>query len=143
MQAPAAAATFVLADRLGLSAERLAEPATVTALASTALRDLNPWEGEAAPNRVRALAQVQPLRDLVTAVVTNQRNAWWSAPLDRGAQLLLTGQDDPQRDPMHLQATLWAWYWESTHWLRSVFTSATRLGDLAEAPQGPDYYRPW
>jgi hypothetical protein len=285
MQAPAAAAMFVLADRLGLNAERLAEPATVTALASAALRDLNPWTGEAAANRVRALALVQPLRDLVTAVVTDLRNAWWSAPLDRGAQLLLTGQDDPQRDPMHLQpphgpidaweayaqkplrsiatstelpvahdapirsgahaelacgssdwhavypvqqvrlqvsstarvyevdsaadwhdlvrrygdwathpgsgdnlrdaagidngpaptwsrvaddydgvhlsfaglltglyvphttagvsTTLWAWNWESTHWLRSVFISATTLDDLPQAPGDPDYYCPW
>ena len=287
MRAPAAAAMFVLADRLGLSAERLAAPATATALASTALRDLNPWTGQAAANRARALALVRPLRDLVTGVVTDLRNAWWSAPLDRGAQLLLTGQDDPQRDPMHLQppdgpidawetyaqtplrsiatstelpvahdapirsgahaelacgssdwdavypvhqvhqvrlrvsstarvyevdsaadwhrlvqrygdwatrpgsddnlrgaagidngpaptwsrvaddydgvhlsfdglltglyvphttqevtTTLWAWNWESTHWLRSVFTSATTLDDLPQAPQDPDYYRP-
>jgi len=284
MQAPAAAAMFVLAGRLGLRAGRLAEPATATALASTALRDLNPWTGEAAADRARAIALVQPLRDLVTAVVTDPRNTWWSAPLDRGAQLLLTGQDDPQRDPMHLQTpagpidawetyaqkplrsiatstelpvapdepirsgahaelscgisdwdavypvhqvrlqvssmarvyevnsaadwhrlvqrygdpathpgsddnlrdaagidngpaptwstvaddydgvhltlaglltglyvphttekastTLWAWNWESTHWLRSVFTSATTLDDLPEAPEDPGYYRP-
>jgi hypothetical protein len=284
MQAPVAAAMFVLAGRLGLSAGRLAAPATVTALASTALRDLNPWGGEAAANRGRAVTLVRPLRDLVTAVVTDVRNAWWSAPLDRGAQLLLTGQDDPQRDPMHLQApqgpndrwetyaqkpaasiatstelpvardepirsgahaelscgisdwnavypvhqvrlqvsstarvydvdsaadwhslvqryrdpathpgsddslrnaagidngpapawsmvaddydgvhltfaglltglyvprtteevstTLWAWNWESTHWLRSVFTTATTLDDLPGAPEDPDFYRP-
>jgi hypothetical protein len=285
MLAPAAAAMFVLADRIGLNAGRLAEPATAAALASTALRDLNPWDEEAAANRVRALALVQPLRDLVAAVVTDLRNAWWSAPLDRGAQLLLTGPGDPQRDPMQLQApegpidawetyaqkplrsvatstelpvardepirsgahaelacgssdwdasypmhqvrlqvsaparvyevnsaadwhtlvqrygdpathpgsddslrgaagidnglaptwsavaddydgvhlsfaglltglyvprtteevstTLWAWDWESTHWLRPVFTSATTLDDLPEAPEDPDYYRPW
>jgi hypothetical protein len=268
MQAPVAAAMFVLADRLGLDAGRLAAPATATALASTAMRDLNPWDGESATSRVRALALVQPLRDLVTAVVTDVRNAWWSAPLDRGAQLLLTGQADPQRDPMHLQApqgpnnawetyaqkpiasiatstelpvardwdavypvhqvrlhvsstarvyevdsaadwhslvrrywdpathpgsddslrcaagidngpapawttvagdydgvhltfaglltglyvphvtdavstTLWAWNWESTYWLRSVFTTATTLDDLYEAPEDPDLYRPW
>lgn len=284
MQAPVAAAMFVLADRLGLDAGRLAAPATATALASTAMRDLNPWDGESATSRVRALALVQPLRDLVTAVVTDVRNAWWSAPLDRGAQLLLTGQADPQRDPMHLQApqgpnnawetyaqkpiasiatstelpvardepirsgahaelacgisdwdavypvhqvrlhvsstarvyevdsaadwhslvrrywdpathpgsddslrsaagidngpapawttvagdydgvhltfaglltglyvphvtdavstTLWAWNWESTYWLRSVFTTATTLDDLYEAPEDPDLYRP-
>jgi hypothetical protein len=285
MQAPAAATMFVLADRLGLDAERLAEPASATALASAALGDLNPWTGEAAANRVRALALVQPLRDLVTAVVTDLRNAWWSAPLDRGAQLLLTGQDDPQAVLMHLpvpegpidawetyaqkplrsiatstelpvaddapirsgahaelacgsgdwdavypvhqvrlqvaprarvyevdsaadwhrlvrgyrdwathpgaddnlrdaagidngpaptwsrvaddydgvhltfaglltglyvphttagvSTTLWAWTWESTHWLRSVFTSATTLDDLPQAPEDPGYYRPW
>jgi hypothetical protein len=284
MQAPAAAAMFVLADRLGLNAERLAEPATATAMASTALLDLDPWTGDAAANRARVLALVQPLRGLVTAVVTDVRNAWWSAPLDRGGQLLLTGRGDPQRDPMHLQAphgpngawetyaqkpaknvatstelpvardepirsgahaglscgisdwdpvypvrqvrlqvsstarvyevdsaaawhslvqrywdpaahpgsdgnlrnaagidngpaptwsavagdydgihltfaglltglyvphttakvstTLWAWNWESTYWLRSVFTTATILDDLPQAPQDPGYYRP-
>jgi hypothetical protein len=103
MAAPLAAAMFVLADRLGLSAARLAEPATATALASAAQRDLDPWHPGAAASRVRALELVQPLRDLVAAVVTDGRNAWWSAALDRGAQLLLTGHDDPQPDPMHLQ----------------------------------------
>ena len=75
LQAPAAAAMFVLADRLGFSAGSLAEPAAVTAPASTALRDLNPWTGEAAANRIRAVALVRPLRDLVSAVVTDRRNA--------------------------------------------------------------------
>jgi hypothetical protein len=285
MLAPAAAAMFVLADRLGFDAERLAEPATATALASTALRDLNPWSGEAAACRSSALARVQPLRGLVSAVVTDLRNAWWSASVDRSAQLFLTGQADPQLDPMRLHApqgpidawesyaqkpvggiststelpvahdepirsgahaelscgssdwdavypvhqvrlqvsatarvyeidsaadwhtlvqrygdpathpgsdaslraaagidnglaptwsavaedydgvhltfaglltglyvptatgklsaTLWAWEWESTRWLRSVFTSATTLDDLLAPPEDPDYYRPW
>ncbi|HEY5987198.1 MAG TPA: hypothetical protein VIV12_12615, partial [Streptosporangiaceae bacterium] len=123
MQAPAAAAMFVLADRLGL---RLAEPATATALASTALQDLNPWTGQAAANRARALALAQSLRDLVTAVVTDLRNTWWSAPLDRSAQLLLTGQNDPQRDPMHLQTPegpIDAWETYAQKPLRSIATS--------------------
>jgi hypothetical protein len=30
---------------------------------------------------MRAVALVRPLRDLVTAVVTDRRNAWWSEPL--------------------------------------------------------------
>lgn len=81
MQAPVAAAMFVLADRLGLDTGRLAAPATASALASTAMRDLYPWDGEAAANRERALTLVRPLRDLVTGVVTDARNAWWSAPL--------------------------------------------------------------
>jgi hypothetical protein len=76
MQAPVAAAMFVLADRLGFNSGRLAAPATATACASTAMRDLNPWDGEAAASRVRAVALVQPLRDLVTAVVTDVRNGW-------------------------------------------------------------------
>ncbi|MGJ6964875.1 hypothetical protein ACSDR0_23470 [Streptosporangium sp. G11] len=126
MQAPLAAAMFVLADRLGLSVERLAEPATATALASTAQRDLNPWTGQAAANRVRVLALAQPLRDLVTAVVTDPRNAWWSASLDRRAQLLLTGQDDPQRDPLDLRAPQGpndAWETYAQKPLRSIVTS--------------------
>ena len=136
MRAPAAAAMFVLADRLGLSAERLAAPATATALASTALRDLNPWTGQAATNRARALALVQPLRDLVTAVVTDLRNAWWSAPLDRGAQLLLTGQDDPRRDPMQLQpphGPIDAWESYAQTPLRGIATS-TELPVAHDAP---------
>jgi len=42
-----------------------------------------------------------------------------------------------------VSTTLWAWNWESTHWLRSVFTSATTLDDLPEAPEDPGYDRPW
>jgi hypothetical protein len=102
LRAPAAAATFVLAARRGLDAERLAEPMTATALASTALRELNPWTGAAASHRARVLEAVQTLRALVTTVVTDPRNTWWSAPLDRAVQLLLTGQDDPPHDPTHL-----------------------------------------
>ena len=70
LNAPAAAAMFVLADRLGLSGRSLAEPSTVTTLATTALRDLNPWTGEAAANRIRAVALVRPLRGLVSAVLS-------------------------------------------------------------------------
>ena len=55
---------------------------------------------------------------------------------------LLTGLYVP-RTTGGVSTTLWAWYWESTHWLRSVFTNATPLEDLAEAPEDPDYYRPW
>jgi hypothetical protein len=136
MQAPAAAAMFVLADRLGLSAERLAQPATAVAMASIALRDLNPWTGQAAANRARALALVRPLRELVTAVVTDLRNAWWSAPLDRGAQLLLTGQDEPQRDPMRLPAPQGpneAWETYAQKPLRSIATS-TELPVASDEP---------
>jgi hypothetical protein len=134
LRAPVAAAMFVLAGRLGLGVDRLAEPATATALATAAQRDLNPWTGEAAANRVRVLALAQPLRDLVTAVVTDPRNAWWSAPLDRQAQLLLTGQDDPQPDPQDLRPprgpnTGWETYAQKP--LRSLVTST-------ELPVGPD-----
>lgn len=285
LQAPAAAAMFVLANRLGFGADRLAQPAIAAGLASTAVRDLDPWAGAAAANRAEALALAGPLRELVAAVVTDPRNAWWSAPLDRGAQLLLTGQEEPRQDLQQLQApegpadsweiyaqkpvrrittstelpvgpdepirsgahaelacgssdwdagypvrqarlriaatarvyevdsaadwhelvlrygdlaahpgsdgslrdaagidngpaptwsavaadydgvhltlaglltglylpcaseristTLWAWEWESTHWLRSVFTSVTPLDDLLEPPEDPGYGRPW
>ncbi len=92
--APVAAAMFVLADDRGLDAERLTEPATAAAMASTALHHLNPWSGEAAEHRARFLDAVRGLRPLVEAVVTDPRNAWWSAPLDRDAQLWLVGSDE-------------------------------------------------
>jgi hypothetical protein len=136
MRAPAAAAVFVLADRLGLDAGRLAEPATVTALASRALGDLNPWTGAAAASRARALALVRPLHDLVTAVVTDPRNAWWSAPLDRAAQLLLTGHNDPQREPLRLdppQGPGEAWETYAQKPLHRIATST----ELRVAPDEP------
>ncbi|GAA1255546.1 hypothetical protein GCM10009677_01790 [Sphaerisporangium rubeum] len=102
MRAPMAAAMFVLAGRQGFDADRLAEPATVTALTTTAQHDLNPWYRDAAAERTRALTLVRPLHDLVTKVVTDPRNAWWSAPLDRHTQLLLTGRDDRRRDDLRV-----------------------------------------
>jgi hypothetical protein len=54
MRAPVAAAMFVLADRLGLGAGQLAAPATVSALASTAMRDLYPWDVESAARMTRS-----------------------------------------------------------------------------------------
>ena len=40
------------------------------------------------------MTEVASLRPLVTAVVTDPRNSWWWAPLDRGAQLALTEPRD-------------------------------------------------
>jgi len=94
---------FVLADRAGIVADGLADPATAVALATTAIDELRPWNGAepAAGVRGRALTLALPLRDLIAAVVTDPRNAWWSAPLDRSAQLLLS---DRVVDPMNLTA---------------------------------------
>jgi len=102
LRAPAAAAMFVLADHNGLDADRLAEPTTAATVAGTALNDLNPWTGDAAAQRAEVLDAVGSLRTLVAAVVTDPRNAWWSAPLRRDAQLLLTGADEPRQDLMDL-----------------------------------------
>lgn len=101
-RAPAASAMFVFAARRGLDADRLVEPMTATAVTSTALRDLNPWIGAAAAHRARVLDAVRALRALVSIVLTDPRNAGWSVPLHRTAQLLLTGRDDPRHDPIIL-----------------------------------------
>lgn len=99
--APVAAAVVVLADAAGLGAEDLADPATVTALTSTAMEELGPWNGgePAARVRERAVARARPLRDLATDVLGDPRNVWWAAPLDCSAQLL---SDDPDTDPMNI-----------------------------------------
>jgi len=90
--APVAAAFFVLADRYGLDADQLAEPDTATALASCAVRELNPWSGTAVHDRARVLGEAPRLRALVTDVLTDPRTTWWSAPLQLDAQLLLLDQ---------------------------------------------------
>jgi hypothetical protein len=136
LRAPAAAAMFVLAADRGLDPQRLAEPATAIALASTALRELNPWTGAAAAQRAHALAAVGPLRALVNAVVADPRNAWWSAPLDRTAQLLLTGDDEPRPDPMDVPvpagpSTEWEGYAQKP--LPGVATSTELPVPAAEA----------
>ena len=99
VRAPAAAAMFVLADRNGLNADALADPAVACELATLAVRSLSPWSAfePASSVRARALALVRPLGGLVAKVVTDPRNAWWDAPLDRSAQLMLGDETD---DPM-------------------------------------------
>ena len=66
----------------------------------------------------------------------------WSAVADDydGVHLafagLLTGLYQPHTTAQ-VSTTLWAWNWESTYWLRSVFTGATPLDDLHEPPGAP------
>lgn len=52
---------------------------------------------------------------------------------------LLTGLYLPVTT-VDVSTTLWAWEWERTHWLRSVFSSVTALPDLFEAPENSTYY---
>jgi hypothetical protein len=86
------------------------------------------------------------LRD--AAGIDNGPAPTWSAVADDydGVHLtfagLLTALYVPHATE-EVSTTLWAWNWESTRWLRSVFASATPLDDLPEAPEDPDFYRPW
>ncbi len=103
LRAPVAALMFVLANRAGLGANDLANPATASVLASTAFDELNPWSGSddrPAARRARALELVKPLRPFVDTVINDSRNAWWSAPGSRSRQLHLT--DDDRVDPMRV-----------------------------------------
>ncbi|QNN51251.1 hypothetical protein [Nocardioides mesophilus] len=95
LQAPLAAAVFVLAHRHGLLADALAEPATATALAAAAADALDPWNGAepAAHARRRFVDQAAELHGLVNAVLSDPRTGWWAAPLDRDHQLLLSEPD--------------------------------------------------
>jgi hypothetical protein len=126
LRAPAAAAFFVHAAAEGLGPDELADPAEASILASRALVELWPWTDEAAGNRVRYPQQAAGLRDLVTAVATDPRNAWWTAPLDRTAQLRLVDRGDKPADPTALVAptgpiTGWEIYAQKPE--RSVTTS--------------------
>jgi len=49
---------------------------------------------------------------------------------------LLTGLYVPYATE-EVSTALWAWNWESTYWLRSVFTSATPLEDLPRGTRRP------
>jgi len=77
-------------------------------LVTGAIAWLNPWCGTAAAERAEALRVAPRHRSLVVDVLADPRNAWWSAPLDRGAQLLLLDQDalavTPAPDPMQIPA---------------------------------------
>jgi hypothetical protein len=99
--APVGAAMFVLADRLGLGPDELAEPDTAMLLAASAQRDLNPWTSASAANRQRAVELAAPMRALAGAVLEDPRNAWWSASLGR-RQLWLAGTGEPVRHPLDL-----------------------------------------
>jgi hypothetical protein len=99
LQAPVAAAFFVLAERNDLTSDDLADPPTACTVASTAVRGLNPWTGTAPSARASALEAAQSLRPLIYEVLADERNTWWQAPLQRRRQLLLRGQEDRQPVP--------------------------------------------
>lgn len=42
-----------------------------------------------------------------------------------------------------ITTTLWAWDFECTRWLRSVFTAAEPVPDLLESPRDPGYHHQW
>ncbi len=108
LSAPVAAAVFILADRGGLDADALADPALVTALASSAIADLTPWVSDPGSAHLRAevLQQVRRLRTLVSDVLADPRNAWWQLPAVGSLQVHLVDQRatraGPRPDPMHV-----------------------------------------
>ena len=99
LHAPLAATFFILAERNDLSPEHVADPATACALAATALGVLDPWSGDAPTLRASALDAARTLHPLVREVLTDERNTWWQAPLQRHAQLSLTAQDEARPHP--------------------------------------------
>ena len=70
---------FVLADRGGLDADALADPALVTALAPGAIADLTPSVPAPGSARLRGevLEQLRSLRGFLSAVLADPRNTWW------------------------------------------------------------------
>lgn len=131
LRAPVTAALFVLADRNGLDADDLADPTVACQLATLAVRSMSPWSttDPAASVRTRALALVRRLDDLVEAVITDPRNAWWDGPLDRSSQLMLGDETD---DPMVVTvptgpATDWEIYGQKPE--TNVWTSSQLSAD--------------
>lgn len=55
---------------------------------------------------------------------------------------LLSALYVPVSSPQIGTTTLWAWDWECTHWIRSVFTATTALPHLPEPPQAANYWQP-
>ncbi|WP_369054614.1 hypothetical protein [Kineococcus terrestris] len=136
LRAPLAAAFFVVAGFDGLDADDLADPATASTVAATAVGELEPWTGEAARVRARAVEAVQDLRPLVRRVLGDERNAWWDAPLRREAQLHLRGRDDRAPDPLAVpvpRGPLSAWETYAQRGEHALITS-TELPVPLDAP---------
>ena len=108
---PVGAGLFVAADQQRLGVADLADPATVSTLASiVADRDLDPWTaGGPVRRREWVLDEAARLRPLVATVVSDPRTSWWWAPLDRDGQLALT---DPATDTAVTEAVGPATTWE-------------------------------
>ncbi len=136
LDAPLAAAFFVVADHDGLGADDLADPATACTLAATAVGELDPWSGDAPRVRARAVEAVRDLRPLVRRVLADERNTWWQAPLRREAQLHLAGRDDRVPDASAvpvLQGPLNRW---ETYAQRGEHTLITST-ELPVPPESP------
>ena len=125
---------FVCADAAGLTAEDLADPAIAMAVASTAMRKLNPWSGGAAYERAAALDNVKGVEGLVAAVVSDTRNAWWWLELERDRQLWVSDITlDPAAFelPVSAEHQRWTIYAQHPNYANCIDTS-TEL-DVAPA----------
>lgn len=128
LHCPVAAAVFVLAHQAGLDVDDVADPPTATVLAAAAVSDLTPWLASPSATEVRrrVLRQAKPLQDFAHEVLSDPRNHWWLAPLDRTAQVLVSDQAIQPRDlkppigPLHP----WEVYAQKP---RKGFTTSTLL----------------
>lgn len=144
LRAPVAAVMFAMADRNNLGVDALADASTASVLASWALSELNPWAGDGAAARTREQAldvvRSRPIRELVTNVLADPRNSWWSAPLDRTSQLFLRGHDDQIADPRQIRVPVgpisgWETYAQKPE--RAVITTTELpVGDNEEIRSG-------
>jgi hypothetical protein len=136
---PTAAAMFGCADAAGLTADDLADPATAMAVASTAMRKLGPWSGQAAWERDAALGEVNDLRDLVTAVVGDTRNTWWWADLQRDRQLWVSDITLNPAEfvlPVPTEYTRWMIYAQHPNYADCIDTSTELDGAPAQVRSG-------
>lgn len=80
LHSPVAARFFTTAAADGQDADDLARPGTAALIAAESIHWLDPWTGDFQRYAAEALADVQPLRDLVAEVLSDPRNGWWFAP---------------------------------------------------------------
>lgn len=101
LTAPVGAGVVGAVARSGLGLAGLTDPVTVTALTAAVCGELTPWSGDQRELAAWLVERARPLRALAADAAQHPATAWWTQPLDRGAQLAL-GADNTTPDPTFL-----------------------------------------
>lgn len=126
LRGPVACAAFLAAQQWGYTADQVCQPDIAFAVAAEARKALDPWSDDQDLIIRRVLDRREEVRRLASAVLGNPASVWWSAPVDRNAQVLEAGALSPERPGIDDAVSVTSSDYAQTA-LEAVITS-TRVG---------------